>query len=185
MRSSWKKKLMLGWVDHILFEDESVIRAYQALSRSWFPCGRQRRVPTYGSQGGARLFGVLDYVTGGVHVREYSKGDAASFLHFLESVLLAYPEGKIVLILDNARIHHALLLKDFLEKHKDRLRLMFLPPYSPDLNLIEGFWGWLKDSVVNNVFFKSIKEIGRSVKDFVSWVNSKPFLAVDRLCLRI
>lgn len=31
---------------------------------------------------------------------------------------------------------------------KDRLELMFLPPYSPDLNLIKGLWGWLKSSVV-------------------------------------
>nr|WP_245000604.1 transposase [Clostridium sardiniense] len=30
---------------------------------------------------------------------------------------------------------------------------MFLPAYSPELNLIEGLLGWLKSSVINNVFF--------------------------------
>jgi len=41
----------------------------------------------------------------------------------------------------------------FLDEFKDRLELMFLPPYSPELNLIEGLWGGLKSSVINNVSF--------------------------------
>ena len=57
------------------------------------------------------------------------------------------------MILDNARVHHAKLLNTFLDENKDRLTLVFLPPYSLKLNLIEGLWGWLKDTVINNVFF--------------------------------
>ena len=41
------------------------------------------------------------------------------------------------MILDNARIHHAKLIQLFLRKVKDRLKLVFLPSYSPELNLIE------------------------------------------------
>ncbi|AVQ52081.1 TPA: transposase [Clostridium botulinum] len=41
---------------------------------------------------------------------------------------------------DNSRVHHAKLLNDFLLQNKDKLRLLFLPPYSPNLNLIEGLW---------------------------------------------
>jgi transposase len=52
--------------------------------------------------------------------------------------------GKIVVILDNARIHHAKLLEPFLSANKNRIELVFLPPYSPKFNLIEGLWGWLK-----------------------------------------
>ena len=59
------------------------------------------------------------------------------------------------MILDNAKIHHAKLLQNFLDKNKGRLELMFLPPYSPNLNKIEELWGWLKDSVINNVFLFS------------------------------
>ena len=48
------------------------------------------------------------------------------------------------MILDNVRIHHAKLLKPFLDENKDRLKLMFLPAYSPELNLIEGGYGMVK-----------------------------------------
>lgn len=56
------------------------------------------------------------------------------------------------MILDNAKIHNAKLLKPFLEEVKDILELMFLPAYSPELNLIYGLWGWLKSSIINNSF---------------------------------
>ena len=56
------------------------------------------------------------------------------------------------MILDNARIHHAKLLQPFLKEHEDRLTLLFLPPYSPNLNAVERVWGWLKKSVIANRF---------------------------------
>ena len=87
------------------------------------------------------------------------------------------------MILDNARIHHAKLLQGFLEENRERLELVFLPPYSPNLNKIEELWGWMKDSVINNVFFHSRQEIRAAVQKFINWVNSVPQKTVDRLCL--
>jgi len=167
-----------------LFEDESMIRDYQAIMKSWFPKGEQRIIPTYGKHYGAKLVGVLNYETGKVYVEEHKKYDAMVFLSFLKNVLLRYPSGKIVMILDNARIHHAKLLKEFL-KANERLTLMFLPPYSPKLNLVEGLWGWLKDSVINNVFFHNRTEICNAVKSFISWIDSVPLQVIDRLCIKL
>ena len=114
-----------------------MIRDYQAIMKTWFPIGKQRIIPTYGKHEGVKLVGILDYETGHVYVEEHKKYDAQVFLQFLKNVLEIYPTGKIVMILDNAKIHHAKLLQDFLDKNKDRLELMFIPPYSPNLNKIE------------------------------------------------
>jgi len=176
--------LIIGDIQHILFEDESMIRDYQAIMKTWFPKGEQRIIPTYGKHHGAKLVGILDYETGSVYVEEHEKYDAEVFLSFLKNVIKRYPVGSIVMILDNARIHHAKLLNDFLIANP-RLSLMFLPPYSPKLNLIEGLWGWMKDSVVNNVFFKNRQEICHAVLGFIAWVNSVPNLVIDRLCLKL
>jgi transposase len=162
-----------------------MIRDYQAISKSWFPKGQQRLIPTYGKHEGAKLLGVLNYESGSVYVEQHSKYDAEVFLSFLQNVLEQYPTGKIVIVLDNAKIHHAKLLRDFLESNEHRLTLMFLPPYSPKLNIIEGFWGWLKSSVINNVFFKSVDEIKEATQDFIQWVNSVPSVVIDRLCVQI
>ena len=167
----------------ILFKDESIIRDYQAIMKTWFPIGKQRIIPTYGKHEGVKLVGILDYETGHVYVEEHKKYDAQVFLQFLKNVLEIYPTGKIVMILDNAKIHHAKLLQDFLDKNNDRLELMFLPPYSPNLNKIEELWGWLKDSVINNVFFHSREDIQKAVSKFIDWVNTVPQTVIDRLCL--
>lgn len=68
-----------------------------------------------------------------------------------------------VIILDNAKIHHAKLLREFLAENREDLELVFLSPYSPNLNKIEELWGWFKDSVINNVFFHSREEIQKAM----------------------
>lgn len=63
---------------------------------------------------------------------------------------------KILLILDNAKYHHAILLKPWLKAMESKIELLFLPPYSPDLNAIEMFWKKTRRSVTHNRFFESL-----------------------------
>lgn len=92
-------------------------------------------------------------------------------MQFLKNTLLQYQTGKIVMVLDNARIYHAKLIQPFLKENKNRLTLLFLPPYSPKLNLIEGVLWWLKSNVVNNVFFSKVGEIGVAITSFIDNIN--------------
>lgn len=162
-----------------------MIRNYQAISKTWFERGKQRIIPTYGKHEGVKLLGILNYETGHVYCAEDEKYNAEVFLKFLKNVLKLYPSGKIVMILDNARVHHAILLEEFLQENKDRLQLVFLPPYSPKLNLIEGLWGWLKNEVINNVFHSSVKSIRKTVQGFISSIIKVPETVIRRLCLRM
>lgn len=159
-----------------------MIRDYQAIHQTWFERGKQRKIKTYGKHRGVKLVGVLDYESGKIYCEEHETYDAKVFMGFLQNVLSRYPSGKIVLVLDNARIHHAKLLVPFLENNQDRLMLMFLPPYSPDLNLIEGLWKWLKEKVVYNVFYKTVPEIRKNVYTFLDYIGVNPDMVIDRLC---
>jgi len=162
-----------------------MIRDYQALSRTWFPKGKQKIIPTYGKHWGAKLLGTLDYETGEVFSIQEERFDAKVFLIFLEKVIAKYPNQRIVMILDNAKIHHAILIQPFLEKHKAYFSLMYLPPYSPNLNLIEELWGWLKAAVINNVFFNTLGKIRKSVQGFIKNINETPQITIDRLCVQM
>lgn len=162
-----------------------MIRDYQAIQKTWFLKGQQKKIPTYGKNAGVKLIGILNYESGQVYCEEHEKYDAKVFLEFLKEVIQQYPEGKIVMILDNARIHHANLLKPLLAEMKERIELMFLPPYSPELNLIEGLWGWLKSSVINNVFFPSLPKVRVAVNKFIDKINKAPTETIDRLCVKM
>ena len=152
--------------------------------KSWFPKGEQRIIKTYGKHESVKLTGILNYETGSVYVEETEEFNAEVFLGFLKRILTLYPEGKIVMVLDNARVHHAKLLKEFLDSNP-RLTLMFLPPYSPNLNIIEGLWKWLKDTCINNVFFSKLYQITLAVRKFIAWVNAVPGQVIDRLCVQM
>jgi len=162
-----------------------MIRDYQAIQKTWFVKGKQRIIPTFGKHQGLKLIGTLNYETGKVFCIEEERYDAETFLRFLQLVLERYPTGKIVMILDNARIHHAKLIQPFLKEHEDRLELVFLPPYSPQLNLIEGLWKWLKSDVIYNVFYSSVQEIRKNVQAFIQRINQKPEQTIDRLCVQL
>ncbi len=166
----------------MLYEDESMIRDYQAIQKTWFAKGQQRIIQTYGKHEGVKLVGILNYETGEVYVEEHKSYDAEVFRTFLVHVLEKYPEGDIVMILDNAKIHHAKLLNDFLTENP-RLHLEFLPPYSPNFNKIEELWGWLKSAVINNVFFHTREEIRNAVCAFIDYISTIPLVVIDRLCL--
>jgi len=63
------------------------------------------------------------------------KSTATTFHAFLTNIRLLNPYGSIFLILDNAKIHHALMIQDYAPALD--IHLIFLPPYSSDLNPIE------------------------------------------------
>ena len=61
----------------------------------------------------------------------------------------------------------------------------FLALPSPQLNLMEGVWKWLKESVINNVFFDHVQKIKQAVRGFLADVNGRPLEVIDRLCVRM
>lgn len=93
--------------------------------------------------------------------------DAISFQKFLQKLISEVQvedngsgkRKKILLILDNARYHHAKILKSWLEEVSDMLELLFLPPYSPDLNAIEMMWKKTRRNVTHNRYFASIDDL--------------------------
>ena len=68
---------------------------------------------------------------------------ARSYLEVLEDQLPIIFSPRMTFMQDNALIHKAIIIRDFLEGNG--IPRLEWPPYSPDINLIEMVWGWLKD----------------------------------------
>jgi len=161
-----------------------MIRDYQALQHTWFEKEKQRVIRTTGKHRGVKLLSTVDYCTGKTVWQEHDDYTAQTFLIFLHKVMESYPKGNITMILDNARIHHAKLLEPFLSENK-RLSFVFLPPYSPQLNVVEGLWKWLKSDVINNVFYHKVEDIRKNVHTFMECIMENPTKVIDRLCVRM
>ena len=110
------------------------------VSYKWSEKGKQPLITQKQSRRERRtLFGSVNPITGEVIAQQAEKGNAKSFKKYLKKVLDYYKseQGKIHMILDNVRYHHAKLLKPFLEKNKDRLDKMSQEYYDTPL------FGWL------------------------------------------
>ena len=68
--------------------------------------------------------------------------DSVLFEYWFEHRLLREAKKGSVIILDNATFHRKTVLYELARKYD--CTVLFLPPYSPDLNLIENKWAWLK-----------------------------------------
>ena len=68
--------------------------------------------------------------------------DNTLFEYWFENCLLAEAKEGSVFVLDNATFHRKSVLPTLAAKYKSFV--LFLPPYSPDLNPIEKKWAWLK-----------------------------------------
>lgn len=82
-------------------------------------------------------------LNGSLHYTTFSGGTTVEkFKQYLVNDLLPYLNPDSVLVMDNMKSHHAKAIKQLLEKAK--VRYVFLPPYSPDLNSIENLWSKVK-----------------------------------------
>ena len=83
------------------------------------------------------------HLDGSLHYTTFSGGTTVEkFKQYLVNDLLPYLNPDSVLVMDNMKSHHAKAIKQLLEEAK--IRYVFLPPYSPDLNPIENLWSKVK-----------------------------------------
>lgn len=101
-------------------------------------------------------FGSLNIKTGEIIINFADKGNYQSFKKHLKKILRLYRDSmSIIMVLDNVRYHHAKLLKKFLIKHK-KLKFIYLPAYSPDLNPIERVWWYMRKKITHNRYILSL-----------------------------
>lgn len=60
------------------------------------------------------------------------------------------------MVVDNVRYHHAKRLKPILEKYQNKLELVYLPPYSLDLNPIERIWWYIRKKISHNRYLETM-----------------------------
>ena len=114
------------------------------------------------------IHGALDLVTGQTRMIEVETVDAASTIRLLESIEALYPMLALIhVFLDNARYHHAKLVRDWLSRPECRIRLHFIPVYCPHLNPIERLWGVMHKHVTHNKCYATCAQFADATLDFL------------------
>jgi len=167
----------------IWFLDECHFQQRGSRETMWIPWDVKDPIvfhaPTRKSVG---YFGAVRVDDGKLVTMSAHPFNADTFKGFLECLILEYRTGrKMIVVLDNARYHHARCLNEWREENEAVLRLDFLPPYSPDLNHIERVWKLTRRKCLHNRYFPSLNEMVQILESqFHQW--KVPNQTLHQLC---
>ena len=153
----------------ILFADGASVRTDFHAGTTWALVGRTPVVTSTGERKAIKMVSAVS--AQGLLRFQIHEGsmNAKRFIVFLKT-LLKDLDKPIFLVVDGSSVRKAKIVKKFVESTDGRLRLIFLPPYSPELNPDEWVW-------------KNVKHdrIGRAVAQSVHDLKALAFSALRRL----
>lgn len=132
------------------------------------------------------LFGSLVYPSGeGFYTIHEHKRSVELHAH-LRLLIDSRPDVFWFVVLDNASAHTTDLIETFARQHQAHLELVYLPTYSPHLNLIERLWRLLRNQVTRNRFYDSLTALSLAAVDWLehlSFTQACSLMGVDESVL--
>jgi transposase len=131
----------------------------------WIKRGEKREIQTSSGRERLNLHGAMNAETLEVTLIESETVDDDSTIQLLEAVENRYKLAvTILVILDNAKYHYSWKVKEFLKG--SRIQLVFLPSYSPNLNLIERLWKFFRKKVLYNKYYEKLDDFRQASINF-------------------
>lgn len=150
----------------VLALDECDVHLVPTLRAMWMRRGQQAEIMTPGSNRKRGVFGALAVETGAWHYCVTERKRGLEFLAFLEQLVVAYPTQPLYLVLDNASIHTAKLIRAWLTTHP-QVVLCFLPCYAGHReNPVEKVWWRMKQQVTANRLYGDVDKLTDAVTHF-------------------
>lgn len=112
------------------------------------------------------LNGTHNVMRGEVIVTPRETVNSESTLKLFDTILENYSDtdGNIYLFADNARYYKSTMIQEALQTEKyQRIKMIFLPAYAPNLNPIERVWKCFKKEVLENRFYKTVCEFKSAI----------------------
>ncbi|MCX6706212.1 MAG: IS630 family transposase [Candidatus Woesebacteria bacterium] len=153
--------------DQIYFIDSTHPSHNTKPSYGWILKGKanDKFVKTNSGRERLNLNGALNLKDKTAVVLEEKTINKLAVIKLLKKLDRLHPTGNIYLILDNASYHHAKIVTSWFSKHQ-RFKPIYLPPYSPNLNLIERLWGFFHRTVLWNHYFETVREFKQASLKF-------------------
>ena len=154
-----------GKNDPVYFADATHPQHNSVPSYGWIKRGCEKELKANCGRQRLNINGAIDIETLEPVTDFYDTINADSTIDLFSKIEAKHHDAKaIYIIVDNARYYRSHFLKEYTDGTK--IKLIFLPPYSPNLNLIERYWKFFKKKVLNNHYYESFDEFKRACKSF-------------------
>jgi len=123
------------------------------------------------------LLAGIDLFTGIIHYKVRDKHRSIEFIEFLKDLDSYYPEKiKIVVILDNLRMHTSKETQKYLETVPQRFQFVFTPKHASWLNIIESFFSKMTRSMLRGIRVSSKNELIERICQYLDEINEMPVI---------
>ena len=140
------------------------------LSCGWIRKGVRKEICSNTGRQRLNISGAVDLIEKKLHFQEDPMLNAEATIAFLNKIEKAYPTKNVIHIFaDNARYYKNRAVQNYLNTSK--IKLHFLPPYSPNLNPIERFWKWMKERVLYNTYYQEFDDFKQAIFGFLECVS--------------
>lgn len=139
-------------------------------SKAWIASGTEKYLKTNTGRDRLNLNGVYNPENQDVIVREDEAINSESNIRLFEIVKKHYQDAEcIYVIADNARYNRSKRLMEYLKD--SRIKMIYLPAYSPNLNLIERLWKFMRNKVINTTYYPEFKSFREAIHNFFNSIS--------------
>jgi putative transposase len=168
--------------DEVFYVDEADIDLNPRIGPTYMRRGKQLVVLTPGKNVKRYVAGALNARSGKVVHAVAERKNSELFLALVDALRRTYRRARrIHLVLDNFIIHKSRRTLRHLAGLGGRIVLHFLPPYSPESNVIERLWKQLHDHVTRNHTHRTIEPLMEAVDEFIEGAQPFPGTQVSML----
>jgi transposase len=129
----------------------------------------------YIRHGTISLLAGIDLLTGTVHYKIFDNHRSQEFIEFLKFVDSAYPKNiKIIIILDNVRVHTSKETLNYLKTVPQRFYFVFTPKHASWLNIIESLFSKMTRSMLRGIRVSSKQELIERMSKYIDDMNETP-----------
>jgi transposase len=129
----------------------------------------------YIRHGTISLLAGIDLLTGTVHYKMFDRHRSAEFIEFLKSLDSAYHKNiKIILILDNVRVHTSKKTLEYLKTVPQRFHFVFTPKHASWLNIIESLFSKMTRTMLRGIRVSSKEELIERISQYIEAMNETP-----------
>lgn len=135
------------------------------IAYGWIKKGKDKLIKANSGRQRININGALNSETLAVVMRTDDSINTQSTLKLFEQLEQKHPEADAIYItLDNARYYKNQLVMEYLKSSK--IKLLFMPAYSPNLNLIERLWKFMRKTILYNQYYEKFADFKVAVMNF-------------------
>lgn len=160
----------------LMFQDEAGFGRINKPRYCWCPKGTRPVVPCHHIREYRYAYGAVEPKTGESFFLVLPYCNTVCMNIFLDRLSKAFPDDYIILVCDGAVWHKSSGLAV-----PDNIELIYLPPYTPEMNPIEQIWTWLRRHGFRNEIFQTLSNV---IDRLCDTINSLSRITVKSITFR-